>query len=89
MQYFNPGQQLFEYGSKADCFYILLKGKVALTFPKADNETVLSFKAHFGLQMADDQTKKLIKRAKSQKKQVFTEHGVPVSYFITEEATNE
>jgi len=39
--------------------------------------------------MADDQTKKLIKRAKSQKKQVFTEHGVPVSYFITEEATNE
>ena len=39
--------------------------------------------------MADDQTKKLIKRAKSQKKQVFTEHGVPVSYFITEEATNQ
>ncbi len=39
--------------------------------------------------MANEQTKKLIKRAKSPKKQVFTEHGVPVNYFITEEATNE
>jgi hypothetical protein len=31
----------------------------------------------------------LIKKAKVEKKQMFTEQGVPVSYFVAEEVTNE